>query len=71
MYFSIFVRGAGHPKHLEVRSPRKEDQEQTCGAHGESVVHAWYACVAGVTYGFQLGVESFCFSVALLSSVAG
>ena len=39
MYFSIFVRGAGHPKHLEIRSPRKEDQEQTCGANGKSVVH--------------------------------
>ena len=39
MYFSIFLRGAGHLKHLEIRSPRKEDQEQTCGAHGRSVVH--------------------------------
>ena len=35
MYFAIFLCGAGHLKHLKIRSPSQENQEQTCGAHGK------------------------------------
>ena len=37
MYFSIFLCGAGHLKHLKIRSPSKENQEQACGAHGKLI----------------------------------